>query len=156
MVKPEILIVDDEMSVRSVLVQVLERYGYAVTEAADGEQALERLKEKQFALVITDIKMPVMSGLEVLKKTRQSYPDTQVIIITSHASLDTAVEALRFGAYDYLFKPFEDLALISAAASRAICERLGAELIQGVGNIILVLRRSPKPDPRLSNLIRPL
>jgi PleD family two-component response regulator len=120
MVKPEILIVDDEMFVRSVLVQVLERYGYAVTEAADGEQALERLKEKKFALVITDIKMPVMSGLEVLKKTRQSYPDTQVIIITSHASLDTAVEALRFGAYDYLFKPFEDLALISAAASRAI------------------------------------
>lgn len=120
MVKPEILVVDDEMSVRSVLVQVLERYGYAVTEAADGEQALKCLEEKNFALVITDIKMPGTSGLEVLKKTRQSYPDTQVIIITSHASLDTAVEALRFGAYDYLFKPFEDLALISAAASRAI------------------------------------
>ena len=120
MVKPEILVVDDEMSVRSVLVQVLERYGYAVTEAADGEQAFERLEEKNFALVITDIKMPGTSGLEVLKKTKQSYPDTQVIIITSHASLDTAVEALRLGAYDYLFKPFEDLALISAAASRAI------------------------------------
>jgi diguanylate cyclase (GGDEF)-like protein len=120
MVKPEILVVDDEVSVRSVLVQVLEKYGYAVTEAADGEQALERLEEKNFALVITDIKMPGASGLEVLKKTKQSYPDTQVIIITSHASLDNAVEALRFGAYDYLFKPFEDLTLISAAAGRAI------------------------------------
>lgn len=118
--KPEILVVDDEVSVRSVLVQVLEKYGYAVTEAADGEQALERLEEKNFALVITDIKMPGTTGLEVLKKTKQSYPDTQVIIITSHASLDNAVEALRFGAYDYLFKPFEDLTLISAAASRAI------------------------------------
>ena len=77
MVKPEILVGDDEMSVRSVLVQVLERYGYAVTKAVDGEQALERLEEKNFALVITDIKMPGMSGLTVLKKTKQRYPDTQ-------------------------------------------------------------------------------
>lgn len=115
-----ILVVDDEASVRNVLSQVLEDDGFETTEAANGEEALEFLKKEPFPLVITDIVMPGMTGIELLVKIKQLYPDTQVIIITSYASLDTALTALRHGAYDYLFKPFEDLNLISAATSRAI------------------------------------
>jgi diguanylate cyclase (GGDEF)-like protein len=118
--KKEILVVDDEMSIRRVLTQVLEKDGYAVTAAASGEEGLGFLGQKEFALVISDIKMPGMTGLELLKEVKEHCPDTQVIIITSFASLETALEALRSGAYDYLLKPFDDLSIISAGAKRAI------------------------------------
>jgi diguanylate cyclase (GGDEF)-like protein len=117
--KAQILVVDDETTVRSVLNQVLREDGYDVTEAESGSRALEILQHESFDLIITDIKMPGITGLELLKKVKQAQPDTQVIIITSYASLDTSLTALRHGAYDYLFKPFEDLDLISAAVKRA-------------------------------------
>ena len=116
----QILVVDDEDTVRSVLYQVLSEEGHSVKSAANAEQALEMMEKDAFSLVITDIKMPGMTGLELLEKIKTRYTDTQVIIITSHASLETAITAMRNGAYDYLFKPFEDLDLISAAAKRAI------------------------------------
>lgn len=115
-----ILVVDDEKSVRTVLCEVLQEDGFAVTEAANAEQALEIMQTARFALVITDIVMPGMTGIELLEKIKQLYPETQVIIMTSHASLETAITALRYGAYDYFFKPFEDLELVSAATARAI------------------------------------
>jgi len=118
--KSEILVVDDEETVRTVLTQVLREDGYSICAAATGEQALELLERKSFSLVITDIKMPGISGMELLAIIKHRFPETQVIIITSHASLETTLEALRHGAYDYLFKPFEDLDLISAAARRAV------------------------------------
>lgn len=115
-----ILVVDDEESIRTVLTEVLTDDGFSVTQAANGMEALSVLKEVPHPLVITDIKMPGMTGIELLKKIRQAIPGTEVIIITSFASLETAITALRYGAYDYLFKPFEDIKLISAAATRAI------------------------------------
>ncbi len=115
-----ILVVDDEDSVRKVMSQVLQDEGFAVTEAANGKQALECMQKDLYSLVITDIVMPEMTGLELLEKIKDQSPETQVIIITSHASLETAISAMRHGAYDYLFKPFKDLDLISAAANRAI------------------------------------
>ena len=115
-----ILVVDDEESIRTVLTEVLTDDGFSVTQAANGLEALAVLQDVSHPLVITDIKMPEMTGIELLKKIRQTIPDTEVIIITSYASLDTAIAALRYGAYDYLFKPFEDIKLISAAANRAI------------------------------------
>jgi DNA-binding NtrC family response regulator len=118
--KEQVLVVDDEDTVRSVLFQVLSEDGFVVSKAASGEEALERLQEKSFALVITDIKMPGITGLELQQKIKAQYPDTQVVIITSHASLGTAISAMRHGAYDYLFKPFGDLDLISASAKRAV------------------------------------
>ena len=114
-----ILVVDDEESIRSVLSQVLDEDGFEVTEAASGEAALELFQKQPFYLVISDIVMPGINGLELLAKIKELNPDTQVIIMTSYASLDTAVSALRSGAYDYIFKPFEDLDVISAAARRA-------------------------------------
>ncbi len=115
-----ILVVDDEESVRTVLSQVLEGDGFKVTAAATGEEALKLFKRRPFDLVIIDIVLPGMSGIEVLERIKRLYPAVQVIIITSHASLETAVRALRSGAYDYLFKPFEDISLVSAVAKRAI------------------------------------
>jgi len=115
-----ILVVDDEESIRTVLTEVLTDDGFRVTQAANGLEALAVLKDVPHSLVISDIKMPEMTGIELLKKIKQTIPATEVIIITSYASLDTAIEALRYGAYDYLFKPFEDIKLISAAAIRAI------------------------------------
>jgi|GEM_PF-504032 len=126
--KLPILVVDDEQSVRSVLTQVLKEDGFEVTAAANAEEAITLLQKRSYALVITDIVMPGISGIELLRKIKTRFSATEVIIITSQASLDTAVEALRCGAYDYLFKPFEDLSLISACARRAICTvRLMAE-----------------------------
>ena len=115
-----VLVVDDEESIRTVLNEVLTDDGFRVTQAANGMEALQILKDVSHPLVISDIKMPGMTGIELLKKIKHSIPDTEVIIITSYASLDTAISALRYGAYDYLFKPFEDIKLISAAAARAI------------------------------------
>ena len=116
----DILAVDDEESVRLVLGQVLESDGYRVTPAASAEEAMRRFKEGCYPLVITDLVLPGMDGIQLLKRIKAVRPDTQVILITSHASLNSAVEALRCGAYDYLFKPFEDLNLVSAAVKRAV------------------------------------
>jgi signal transduction histidine kinase len=113
------LIVDDEASVRKVLSQVLKEDGYEVQEAHNGKAALQLFEEAPFPLVISDIVMPGMNGIDLLQHIKEVAPDTQFIIITSHASMQTAIEALRSGAYDYLFKPFADLDLISAVTKRA-------------------------------------
>ena len=115
----EVLIVDDEDSLRGVLKEVLEEDGFVVSEAASAEEALDIFSRNIPPIVFTDIRMGGMSGLQLLQKIKQSYPETQVIIITSNASLDSAITALRAGAYDFLVKPFEDLSLISAVAKRA-------------------------------------
>jgi YesN/AraC family two-component response regulator len=124
--KVRILIVDDEAGVRKVLEQVLQESGFEVTLAVDGREALKLFEENPFPLVITDLVMPEMDGIELLQSIKRLDPDTQVIIITSYASVETAVEALRCGAYDYLFKPFENIELVSAAARRAL-ERIELE-----------------------------
>jgi len=115
----ELLVVDDEETLRSVVSQVLSADGFQVAEAASGEEALAIFKAKSHPLVITDIRMGGMSGIELLAEIKRHNPDTQVVIMTSHASLDTALSAMRNGAYDYLVKPFESLDLISAVAGRA-------------------------------------
>lgn len=118
--RTQILVVDDEMSLRELVSEVLTDDGYDVTTASTGEKALRLFAETPFTLVITDIRMPGMNGIDLLRKIKAENQDTQVIIITSHASLDTAVTALREGAYDYLIKPFEDLEVISAVVDRAL------------------------------------
>lgn len=115
----DLLVVDDEETLRSVVSQVLSADGFTVAEAASGEEALEAFRSVSHPLVITDIRMGGMSGIELLAEIKEHNPDTQVVIMTSHASLDSALTALRAGAYDYLVKPFESLDLISAVAGRA-------------------------------------
>ena len=103
----KILIVDDERSMRDVLSIMLKKAGYAVTTANDGEEAIEQIGKDIFDLVITDLKMPKAGGLEVLKAVKEVSPETVVLMITAFASTETAVEAMKRGAYDYLTKPFQ-------------------------------------------------
>ena len=103
----KILVVDDEQSLREVLSIMLKRAGYAVTSVADGEEAIEQLQKEIFDLVITDLRMPKVDGMDVLKAVKSSSPETVVLIITAFATADSAVEAMKQGAYDYLTKPFQ-------------------------------------------------
>lgn len=103
----KVLVVDDEQSLRDVLSIMLKRAGYAVTSAMDGEEAIELLHREIFDLVITDLRMPKIDGMEVLKAVRSVSPETVVLIITAFATADSAVEAMKQGAYDYLTKPFQ-------------------------------------------------
>jgi two-component system, cell cycle response regulator len=114
-----ILVVDDESTLRSVIAEVLTDDGHTVTQAANAEEALALFREAPFPLVITDIVMGKMSGLDLLTEVKVLDPESLVIIMTSHASLETATAALRTGAYDFLIKPFEDLGLITAVVNRA-------------------------------------
>src|SRR5574341_1815868 len=114
----KILIVDDERSMRDVLSIMLKRAGYDVTIASDGEEAITHIDKELFDLVITDLKMPKAGGLDVLRAVKESAPESVVLIITAFASAESAVEAMKLGAYDYLTKPFQvdEVQLISRNA----------------------------------------
>ncbi len=115
----QVLVIDDDASILGIVSEVLEDDGYTVTTAGSGEEALELLRDNQYSLVLSDIRLPGMNGVAVLEHIKRVSPRTNVIMMTSHASLDTSVDAIKHGAYDYLMKPFEDLSLISSAAKRA-------------------------------------
>ncbi len=115
-----ILVADDEDTLRSVISQVLESDGHEITGAASGEEALEIFRREPFPLVLTDIVMRRMTGLDLLAEIKLISPGAMVIVMTSHASLESATTALRAGAYDYLTKPFDDLDDISNVVNRAI------------------------------------
>src|SRR6478752_2293018 len=102
---PKILIIDDERGIRSTLKEILEYENYSVDEAEDGEQGLEQLAKNKYDVVLCDIKMPKIDGMEVLDRARESNPDVPFIMISAHGTIDTAVEATKKGAYDFLVKP---------------------------------------------------
>jgi nitrogen regulation protein NR(I) len=118
---PHVLIVDDELNIRRVLAAMLKREGYDVTTAADGEQALAVLQKTPVHVVVTDLVMPRLGGLDLLRRTSADFPDVPVIVITAHGTVDSAVQALKAGAFDYITKPFEqaELAKVIAKATRA-------------------------------------
>jgi DNA-binding NtrC family response regulator len=121
MLKPKILIVDDEQTLRNLLEEVMQEGGLMLKRAASGEDALEKFRKHQHNVIFTDVKMPGISGIEVLKMVKASDPDVEVLIITSHGSLATAVDAvIRLGAYDYIVKPFEDINISITLAHRAL------------------------------------
>jgi two-component system response regulator PilR (NtrC family) len=103
-----ILVVDDEESMREFLSIMLHREGYKVDAAGDGAQAVARLKEQDYDLIISDIKMPRLSGLDLLAHVRQRSPETAMIMITAFSTTEQAVEAMKQGAYDYITKPFKN------------------------------------------------
>ena len=102
-----ILVVDDEVNIRGALVTMLQKKGHDVRGVGTGEDALERLAIASAELVITDLKMPGMGGMEFLRRLKDKWPDTEVVVMTAYGSIDTAVEAMRVGAYDYLTKPID-------------------------------------------------
>ena len=106
MEKPSILVVDDEKDICMVLNILLTKEGYDVKEAYNGEQALEKIRQENFDIVMTDIKMDKLDGFEVLKQAQVISPETSVVMMTAFASVGSAVEAMRAGASDYITKPF--------------------------------------------------
>src|ERR671931_2591127 len=102
-----VLVVDDEQSMRELLAIMLKQVGYAVTLAEGGEAAVQALKSDAFDLVITDLRMRKVDGLAVLRAAKEHSPRTVVLVVTAFASTETAVEAMKLGAYDYVTKPFK-------------------------------------------------
>jgi len=122
MAEYRVLLVDDEEEFVSALSERLMLRGIEVDSALNGEEALARLVEKEFEVVILDVMMPGLSGLEVLRQIKSTHPDTQVILLTGHGSTREGIEGMRLGAFDYLIKPVdieEMLEKMKAAAKTA-------------------------------------
>lgn len=118
-----ILIVDDEKGMRDLLSFMLRTEGYRVFEAGNGQMATEHLAIQDVDVVITDLMMPNVNGLELLRHIRERDADVVIIIMTAYASLQTAIESMKFGAYDYLIKPFEDVEKVMNTIARAVEHR---------------------------------
>ncbi len=113
----KVLVIDDEAIVRTSCKRILSPDGYEVRLASNAFEGIKMLEEEQFDLVLTDLKMPDMDGITVLETIKQRWPQTQVIVITGYQTVDTAVKAIKLGAFDYIEKPFTPDALTSAVAS---------------------------------------
>src|SRR6218665_3338273 len=100
-----ILIVDDDSSIRRTLKEILEFESYVVDESTDGVDCLVKLRNQNYDVVILDIKMPKMDGMEAIEKIQATYPNTLVLMISGHANIDTAIEAVKKGAFDFIQKP---------------------------------------------------
>ena len=104
---PKILIVDDDQVALRNLQHILVKEGYEITTSLTGLRAMELLEEEEYDLVLTDLRMPMVDGMEILERTRHLYPDSEVIMITGYAKQDSAIEAIKAGAYNYLVKPYK-------------------------------------------------
>jgi len=118
-----VLVVDDEDGIRAFICKVLEGQGLGVTEAADGHEAEARLERESFHLMITDLRMPRVDGMTLLRKARAEQPEMEVVVLTAHATVDTAVEAMKLGAFDYLQKPLSGPDELRLVVSRALERR---------------------------------
>src|SRR6266700_6304800 len=114
-----LLIVDDELGMRQFLTHLFQRDGHGVRVAENGRQALEALRQEPADLIISDIKMPDMNGIELLRAARELLPEVEVIMMTAFASVDTAREAFMLGAYDFVQKPFDN-DLLKETVARAL------------------------------------
>ena len=104
---PDILIIDDERSIRKTLSDILSYEGYTIEDAGDGDEGLKKFGQKNYDVVLCDIKMPKMDGIEFLEKAKGVNPDVPIIMISGHGNIDTAVEAVKKGAFDYISKPLD-------------------------------------------------
>ncbi len=119
--REEVLIVDDEPQMLIAINETLQRSGYSITTAGSGMEALCKMREKYFQLIITDMRMPEVSGLDLLRKVKATAPQTPVILLTAYGTIQNAVDAMKQGAYDYLLKPFS-----SESLERAVRRALGS------------------------------
>ncbi|HEY4619846.1 MAG TPA: sigma-54 dependent transcriptional regulator [Nitrospirota bacterium] len=146
MKSPRILLVDDDADIRETMVTLLTMNDYCVTSVADGQSAIEEVKKEKFNIVITDLMMPKMTGIDVIKNLKAIDPDLQCIVITGYATVSTAVDAMKAGAYDYLMKPFngtevlmllkrvmelQDLQAENSQLKRTLHQRYGYESLIG-------------------------
>lgn len=152
----KVLVVDDEPVVRSFLVRVLEQEGYATQAAHNGREALQRLDESPYDVLLTDIKMDQLDGVQLLAQARSRYPDIAVILLTGHATVQSAVEALRLGAHDYLVKPAKNEDILAAVASGLEArarQRRTARLEQVAGEMLRIMQDDLDTNPRKTPII---
>lgn len=158
----KILVVDDEASIRFALEETLSRDGYQVVTAEDGQTALSMIAGQIFDLALIDLRLPDIDGMSILKSLHEQSPETIVIVLTAHASLETAVEALRQGAHDYLFKPCRTLELRESIRrgllkrqqelrQQGLLRQLEQQLSHGLENLRATMTEQPldEPDPGL-------
>ncbi|MBI5531573.1 MAG: sigma-54-dependent Fis family transcriptional regulator [Deltaproteobacteria bacterium] len=115
-----ILVVDDEEGVRSFLVEALDSEGYQVDDAQDGLAALEKLSSRAYQVVLTDLRMPGLDGMGLLHKLRAQHPDIEVIVLTAYGTVESAVQAMKLGAFDYLQKPVDSPKQVRTLVARAV------------------------------------
>jgi two-component system, NtrC family, response regulator AtoC len=123
MSKGRILVVDDEEGVRSFIAESLEREGHEIEQAGDGEAGLSAAREEPFDVVITDLKMPKLDGMGLVRALRTEQPDVEIIILTAHGDVASAVEAMKLGVYDYLEKPLPSPAAVRELVKAALARR---------------------------------
>jgi DNA-binding response OmpR family regulator len=144
MSQPErVLLVDDEVNIRLTLGALLQRAGYDVTTAAGGKEAIDFLDRHAYDLLLVDLKMPVVDGMQVVAAARARYPDLAIIVLTGHGSLDTAIEGIRYNIFDYMLKTSEPARVVERA--RAALQSHAADarrraLLDAVGQAVQELR----------------
>jgi two-component system response regulator AtoC len=149
-----VLIADDEESIRHVLVEMLEERGYEVRAVSDGEEAMRELSSRDYDALVTDVRMPKMNGLELVRAAQAASPETTVIVMSAYGSHDLAIEAMKAGAYDYLGKPFrpdEVLLVLRKAEERERLRRENLRLRQEMS------RRAPQlvaEGPAMKEVLR--
>ena len=144
-----ILLVDDEASIRFTLGTLLERSGYEVATADNGDQALQLLEQHEFDLLLTDLKMPGIGGMQVVAAARQRQSDIAVIVLTGHGSLDSAIDSLHFQVFDYLLKtstPEQVVSRVQAALCARAQQQRQQQLLTMVGSALAELRGEQAPD----------
>jgi diguanylate cyclase (GGDEF)-like protein len=139
-----VLIADDDADFRNILVRRSQRLGLEVIEAEDGEQAIDALRKGTFDLMLLDLWMPKFCGLEVFQVAQEIDPELQAVVLTGSATIETAVEALRCGVYDYLTKPLESLTELDLAIKRALTHR---RLLQENARLFAEVQRLAITDP---------
>ena len=151
-----ILVADDEEGVRSFIAEALELDGHEVVQVADGGQAAEALLARSFDVLVTDLKMPVLDGMSLLRRVRAGQPDIEVIVVTAHGTVDTAVEAMKQGAFEYLQKPLSGPAEVRLVVARALERRALLAIRDRAG------REEPAPeqltwgDPAMTEVVSAL
>lgn len=126
--KETILIVDNEDSLRETLKKILEREGYNILTAKNGQEAIDIIREKNIHLVISDIGMPKIDGLKLLRLAKSIRPEVEVILMTGHGQTEQGLEALKEGAFDFIQKPFTKLALYKTVKQALEKQAMGAEI----------------------------
>jgi DNA-binding NtrC family response regulator len=139
--KKSILVVDDEKNILLTMSQSLEALDISVQTAASGEEALQKLREGSFGLVFLDLKMPGMDGMEVLSRIKKDWPKIRVIIITAHGTIESAVEAMKLGAVDFIQKPFSPDDIRELAKSVLERETLDEDRAVDYRDLIEIVKR---------------
>ena len=153
-----ILIIDDEASLRRTMARILQRAGYEVTTASNGEEGLKLVSEQPFDLVYSDIRMPDMSGLDLLRTVHEKFPDLPVILFTAQPDLNSAVEAVRSGATDYLMKPLKPQAVLDrteAVLEKSQKERRKREIQRQIDSLQAELNSLEKGEGDETGILKP-